>query len=577
MKSSFFVVKRNIVVQLSIILICVFCTQTVNAQSDINDIEFMEIQNQILAHIRFSYVDTISNITLLRGAIDGIIDQLDPHSSYMPPKSADSFDERLRGNFQGIGITFTMVDDKITVIEVIDGGPSERAGLKCRDKIVKINNEDVIGIDMDEVKNLLRGPADTKVNVHIERPGEKRLKKIEIVRDNVELNSISHYYMLDDITGYVALTRFTMRSNEEMKYALQNLKKQGMKQLVLDLRNNSGGLIDAARNVVEYFISNGIIVSTKSRFQSRYRELKASGNAPYGDIPLIVLINHGSASASEIVAGALQDHDRALIVGQTSFGKGLVMDPIQLGLRNEKKDFGLLMLTVARYYTPSGRLIQRPYNGTKEEYLQEGLDDYDPNADETVENGEVFYTDLGREVYGGGGITPDVTLPPTRKLNSLERQFRQTNVIFEFLDQYLLTAENIPEDFDDFLTEYSIPDQELENLKAFAVENEIEIDDTPVKQDALSKFLVTIDVPEDSVAVVEDVVRSLGVDLEETLYEKSMDFLKREIKMEMARMLWGTNERYQVWHSEDTELKEAITHFDDAEELLQRRLAIGNL
>ncbi len=577
MKSSYYIVKRNIIIQLSIVLICVFCTQTVHAQNDINDLDFMEIQSQILTHIRFAYVDTISNITLLRGAIGGIIDKLDPHSSYMPPKSADSFDERLRGNFQGIGITFTMVDDKITVIEVIDGGPSERAGLKCRDKIVKINDEDVIGIDMDEVKNLLRGPAYTKVNVHIERPGVKRLKKIEIIRDNVELNSISHYYMLDDITGYVALTRFTMRSNEEMKYALQNLKKQGMKQLVLDLRNNSGGLIDAARNVVEYFISNGIIVSTKSRFQSRYRELKASGNAPYGDIPLIVLINHGSASASEIVAGALQDHDRALIVGQTSFGKGLVMDPIQLGLQNDKKDFGMLMLTVARYYTPSGRLIQRPYNGTKEEYIKEGLDDYDPNADDAVENGEVFYTDLGREVYGGGGITPDVILPPTRKLNSLERKFRQTNVIFEFLDQYLLTAENIPKDFDDFLAEYSIPDQDIENLKAFAVENEIEIDDTPVRQDALRKILVKIDVPEDSVAVVEDVVRSLGVNLEETLYEKSIDFLKREIKMEMARMLWGTDERYQVWHSEDTELKEAITYFEDAEELLQRRLAIGNL
>ena len=296
------------------------------------------IQQYILTYVRNEYVDSIGTSELLDGAISGMIDKLDPHSSYMPPEQASDFAERIQGGFAGIGITFVLVDGKITVIDVVEGGPSEASGIRSRDKIIQIEGQDVKTLVpdgnkeklQDTIKDKLRGDPGSKVTVLIERPGRPSPVKTVITRNWVELNSVSHAYMLDRTTGYVALTRFSVNTKNDVEKALDRLKQKGMERCVLDLRNNSGGVLDAAVGVVNLFIKEGKVVYTLGRKKSGNYTWSASGKAPFADIPLIVMVNHGSASASEIVAGALQDHDRALIVGQTSFGKGLVMNPIRL-------------------------------------------------------------------------------------------------------------------------------------------------------------------------------------------------------------------------------------------------------
>ncbi|MBT4484902.1 MAG: S41 family peptidase, partial [Candidatus Latescibacteria bacterium] len=391
-------------------------------------LEKISVQQKIFDNVRKSYVDTtLGENTLIDGAIQGMIDKLDPHSSYMPPKRASDFTEKIRGGFEGVGISFAIFDGKITVIQVIEGGPSEAAKIKSRDRIVKIDGKNVIGISNEEVKKLLRGEQKSKVSVHVERPGEDELLKFTITRDRIKLNSVSHAYMLDGETGYLAVTNFTIKTNYDVGRTLKKLKEQGMKKLVFDLRNNSGGSLEAAMHVVDYFISDGLIVETRGpREKGENREWFATGYAAYTEIPMIVLINHGSASASEIVAGALQDHDRALTVGQTSFGKGLVMRPITI-TGDSGKNLGSLMLSVAHYYTPSGRLIQRPYNNGKEEYIKEGFDSIDLNAADLAKGDKpVFHTDLGREVYGGGGITPDRQIVPLPRLNMMESALKRT-------------------------------------------------------------------------------------------------------------------------------------------------------
>ena len=546
-----------------------------NELEDIRD--NFTIQNKILDYVRNAYVDTVSITTLLNGSIQGMMDELDPHSSYMPFKAASEFKEKIRGGFEGIGITFAMIDEKITIIQVIEDGPSEKAGLKARDKIVKINDKDVIGVEQEKVKELLRGPANSSVQVHVERPGADDLQTFTIVRDRVNLNSVSHAYMLNRETGYVKISKFTTKTHYDVNNALRKLGDQGMKQLVLDLRSNSGGSLEAAVRVVDFFIKNkgALIVETRGTRPLDTNKLYTSGDARYAEIPLIVLINHGSASASEIVAGALQDHDRALIAGRTSFGKGLVMNSFTI--RSGKKNLGSLVLSVAHYYTPSGRLIQRPYDEGKEQYIREGFDDYDPNAvDATKTEAPVFHTDLGREVYGGGGITPDRNLEPLRQLNTIERALRSTNVFFEFADDYLLRHEDIPESFEEFLTDYVIPREDMLRFKQFAEDRDIDIDNDTAFREELEKLVGKYDLSQESVDIIIGALENYNIDLNENLFDKSTDFIEREIKQEIARIVWSPEARFRVWYSSDTELISALAYFGEAEELLKRRIAMGN-
>ena len=293
---------------------------------------------------------------------------------------------------------------------------------------------------------------------------------------------------------------------------------------------------------------------------------------------MIIMINHGTASASEIVSGALQDHDRALIVGQTTFGKGLVMNPFPLMNIREKKPYGTLMLSVARYYTPSNRLIQRPYDNGRDEYIKEGFDDIDPNAPDSSKAGKpVFFTDLGREVFGGGGITPDVSIDRPKNLNPYEAALRNSYVFFEFADDYLVRHTDIPSYFDDFLLHYRIPEAEIERFGKFASERGItNSDEKPLRkefEDMLKKQQFSNETIDKAIASVNE----SGVNLDETLLEQSVDFVELGLKQEIARMIWGPEARYRVIHTDDTELITALSYFDEAADLLARCLAIGNL
>jgi carboxyl-terminal processing protease len=566
---------------LSLLVAVWFVFPAANSSADtLNLNDKLLIQQYILTYVRSEYVDSISSSDLLDGAIEGMIEKLDPHSNYMPPQAADDFAERIRGEFAGIGITFTMVNGKITVIEVVEDGPSEAAGLKSRDKIIRINGEDAKSLSQEAIKERLRGDAGTKVTVLIERPGRPAPIQVVITRDMVELNSVTHAYMLNKTTGYISLTRFSMKTRTDMERAFAKLKERGMQQLVLDLRNNSGGVLDAAVGVVNLFLKEGKIVYTQGRKKTADHIWNASGDAPFPDLPLIVMVNHGAASASEIVAGALQDHDRALIVGQTSFGKGLVMNPIRLigpdaHDPNRKVQLGTLMLSVSRYYTPSGRLIQRPYAGSRDEYIKAGFDDIDPNASDSSRAGKpVYKTDLGRNVYGGGGITPDVTIMPLRKLNALERAIRNSNLSFEFADEYLLRHADILGDFPAFLADYRIPRAELVRFGAFITTKGVKVDSLSTFEEDLKKILAKYDIPATSMSRIENVLSEDRVHPDEHLFDRSMPFIEREIKQELARMIWGPEERYRVWHEDDTELSAAVACFPQAIELLTSRLAL---
>jgi carboxyl-terminal processing protease len=543
-------------------------------------IDKMRIEEDIRNYVRSDYVDSLNLSDLYDGAIEGMIGKLDPHSSYMPPQAADDFAERIRGEFGGIGITFTMVKDSITVIDLVEGGPSEAAGLKSRNRIVKIDGKDAIDLSQDAIKERLRGGPGTKVALLILRPGRAEPFEKVITRGIIEMNSVSHAYMIDSVTGYISLSRFSMKTRLDVVSALDRLHKKGMQRLVLDLRTNSGGVLDAAVEVVNLFLKDGKIVYTQGRKKSSDHVWNASGKAPYADLPLIVMVNHGSASASEIVAGALQDHDRALIVGQTSFGKGLVMNPIRLSAPdprtpNLKVPLGTLMLSVSRYYTPSGRLIQRPYSGSREEYVKEGFDDVDPNAADSSKTGKpVYKTDLGRNVYGGGGITPDVTIPPLRKLNPLERAIRSTNLCFEFADEYLNRHNDVPGDFPVFLSNYHISPEEIAKFGTFIRSRGIKPDSLSTFDAESGKLADKFDIPRTSLDRMEKVLEADKVHPDENLFERSVPFVERELKQEIARMVWGPEERFRVWHTDDTELITAMRYFPQATELLASRLAL---
>ncbi len=358
------------------------------------------------------YMDTVNMTQLTEKAIVATLKDLDPHSAYISKKDLEQANEPLVGRFEGIGITFQIFKDTILVIAPIPGGPSDKVGILAGDKIIKVDGEKAYGPDItnDWVMKHLRGKKGTKVVVSIYRKGVKGLLDFTITRDVIPLNSIDASFMLDKTTGYIKLSRFAQRSVEEFNKALDSLKRFGLKSLIFDLRGNSGGYLSTAQGIADEFLKAGkLIVYTKGVHSPR-ENLIATNAGNFENGKLIVLINEGSASASEIVSGALQDWDRAVLVGRRSFGKGLVQRPFRL------PDGSVVRLTVARYFTPSGRWIQKPYN--------HGVAEYYRDLQERMKHGELihpdsihfpdslkFHTASGRTVYGGGGIMPDIFVP----------------------------------------------------------------------------------------------------------------------------------------------------------------------
>jgi len=388
----------------------------------------------ILEQIQNNYVDPVDVSAFIEKTLPTFMEELDPHSVYLSPDELRTADEELRGNIEGIGIVFNVPSDTATVINVVVGGPSEKMGLQPGDKIIKIDTQIVAGVQMDQdsIVRLLKGPKGTQVDVHVKRYGENDLIHFSIVRDKIPVNSVDVAYMADSLTGYIKLSRFSMTSYAEVLGAIADLMKQGMKQVIFDLRDNSGGYLDQALKITgEFLDENKLVVYTEGEHRERQDFYTKKRGFCY-DMPLAVLINEASASSSEIMAGALQDNDRGTIIGRRSYGKGLVQEPIYFS------DNSGLRLTVARFYTPLGRSIQKPYMSNSREYAYDLLERYKHGElmqeDSIPKNDSLrFVTQAGKVLYGGGGIIPDVFVPlDTTGVNDLYLRISRQNLPIRF-------------------------------------------------------------------------------------------------------------------------------------------------
>jgi len=396
----------------------------------------------LLDYIQYQYVDTINKKELVEKTVTSLLHSLDPHSDYIPASEFETVNEPLEGNFDGIGVEFNIIKDTIRVITPIEGGPSEKIGIKAGDRILKVNGKTVAGVKITnkEVFENLRGKRGSLVKVTILRNGAAKPLEFEITRDAIPLYSLDVAYMLTKDIGYIKISRFAATTYDEYLKAFNKLSGQGMKKLVLDLRGNPGGFLNTAVELADEFLAKGLqIVYTEGKANPK-KVYKATERGGFENGPLVVLIDEGSASASEIVAGAVQDNDRAVVMGRRSFGKGLVQDQLQL------PDGSAIRLTVARYYTPTGRSIQKPYTDDKEAYYNEETERYEHgellNQDSVkFDKSKRFVTAGGKVVYGGGGIMPDVFVPiDTAKSTSfLNRSFYYGYIntfAFEYADDH---------------------------------------------------------------------------------------------------------------------------------------------
>lgn len=387
----------------------------------------------LLEMIRYAYVDTVNEEALTEEAIKAVLKKLDPHSVYIPASELKEMNEPLVGKFEGVGIQFNIFEDTILVTQTIAGGPSEKLGIRAGDRIVRIDNENVAGVKMTNngVTKRLRGDKGTKVKVEIMRRGEAELLEYMITRDKIPIFSVDAAYMADLETGYIKISRFADATVEEFKQALGKLKSEGMKHLILDLSGNGGGYLNRAVELADEFLADDKLIVYTEGINSPKQELFSSSTGEFEKGKLVIIIDEYSASASEIVSGAIQDHDRGLIIGRRSFAKGLVQKPMPL------PDGSAVRLTISRYHTPSGRCIQKPY---------ESGDEYDEDISKRFKNGELYHADSikfidslkykttsGRIVYGGGGIMPDLFVPLDTSYNSKYlADLQRKSVLFEF-------------------------------------------------------------------------------------------------------------------------------------------------
>ncbi len=493
---------------------------------------------EILTFVQRDYVDEVDTDELVETAINRMLEKLDPHSVYIPAKDLELAKSQLEGEFDGIGIQFDIIKDTIYVVAPISGGPSEEVGLVSGDKIVEVDDEVVAGVGVDNRKvfELLRGKKGTEVKVGVKRRSADDLIDFTITRDKIPQESVDVSYMIDDEVGYIKVSRFAATTYDEFHDALADLKSKGMTKLVLDLQGNPGGYMDKAINIADEMLSeNKLIVYTKGK-QPRYNsEARAYREGIFENQPIIVLIDEGSASASEIVAGALQDNDRALIVGRRSFGKGLVQMPIPLDDGSE------LRLTISRYYTPSGRSIQKPYEAGAKEYGDDITNRFEHgeliNPDSIhFEDSLKYETSKGRVVYGGGGIMPDyfVPLDTTNSRNKFLIALYSTNAVREYTLLYYQNNKEKLEGmtYDEFYNNFEVSDKMLSRIVDLVGESEVEY------------------TPED--------------------YEAGKERLRDQVKALIARSVWGNKGAYPVYNQRNDVLQEALKLFDQAEKLASR-------
>lgn len=538
MKNSKFSIRLPLFISVAMALgILIGATMVDDKGKDSDFYKNINKLRQVMTYIQNDYVDEVDTEEIVDGVIEDMLTRLDPHSVYITKEDLELTQSQLQGNFEGIGIEFNIFKDTVYVVAPLSGGPSEKLGLMSGDKIIRVDGENIagIGISNRDVINRLRGPKGSEVDVSIMRKGEEELIDFTITRDVIPQYSVDVSYMINDEVGYIKVSRFSATTFLEFKESMFRLKEQGMQKLILDLTGNPGGYLDKAVEMADEFLEdNKLIVYTEGK-EKKYNDSHISRReGEFEKGPLIVLIDEGSASASEIVAGALQDHDRALIVGRRSFGKGLVQMPIRLN------DGAQLRLTISRYYTPSGRCIQKPYNGSIEEYHKEYV--------ERFENGEVFseenvkvndslvyFTEKGRKVFGGGGIVPDYFVPFDTSGNSryLNKLFT-TNTVAEYTLKY--HEENA---------------QKLEDM-------------------GLDKFIREFKVSDAMMNEVVKLAKTNGVKFDKKQYLQSEPLIKNYIKAYIARSVWDNEGFYPIFNQNNEIINKALELFDEAELLAQK-------
>ncbi len=502
-----------------------FCFQSASGQnlSGNEAIHKLQIAEFAISNL---YVDEVDENKLVESAITGMLENLDPHSTYSDAEEVKKMNEPLQGNFEGIGVQFNMVEDTLLIIQPVANGPSEKVGIMAGDRIIQVNDTLIAGVKMtnEEIMSRLKGPKGSKVKVSILRRGINELLPFTIIRDKIPLYSITATYMIEPDIGYIRIDRFGATTTEEFKSALATLQKKGMKNLILDLQDNGGGYLNAAIELSNEFLQQKeLIVYTEGRRTPR-SDFFAKGDGKFKNGKLVVLINEFSASASEITAGAVQDWDRGIIVGRRSFGKGLVQRPIDL------PDGSMIRLTVARYYTPSGRSIQKPYE-SPDEYNQDLINRY--NSGEMMSADSIHFPDslqtktlkLGRTIYGGGGIMPDYFVPiDTTRYTNYHRQLVAKNIVLgttmKYIDHNRKDLQNRFKNFDSFNREFVVDDSLLDPLLKAATE--------------------------------------AGIEFNQEQYQRSLPLLKTQLKALLARDLWDMSEYFHVMNTSNETMRKAL-------------------
>jgi len=520
----------NYLYSLLFIIYFIVCCNTASYSQNNNEIT--NKFNRVIDYINSYYVDTVNQNKLVEYAIIEVLKKLDPHSIYINKDEVREMNEPLEGSFEGIGIQYNIVNDTIMVIEPIAGGPSEKVGILAGDKIVQIDGTNVasIGIKNSDIIKKLRGAKGTKVNILIKRRREKKLLDFTVERDKIPIFSIDATYMVDKTIGYIRLTRFSATTMNEFYKAIENLKKQGMKKLILDLQNNSGGYLNVAVELADQFIEGNKIIVYTEGVNNPKSEYKTSNKGVFKKGELVILVDENSASASEIVSGAIQDWDRGLIIGRRTFGKGLVQRPFTL------QDGSMIRLTIARYYTPTGRLIQKSYKNGYFEYSKDIINRY--NNGELSNSDSIHFPDsLKKEtlinkriVYGGGGIMPDIFVPiDTSYYSDWGRQLFRKGTLYKFILNYI--------------------DINRANLKskypAFNIYNE--------------QFIVT-----DSIltALVQEAEKD-KIKKDDKAFEGSKEHLRILIKAYIADNLFTSSEKVQIQNQYSEEFKMAVEVLKD--------------
>ncbi len=508
--------------------------------------EKMQIFNFILKEVQKSYIDPVDPSDLIDEAIRGMLANLDPHTTYLSRDQFESWNKSFEG-FSGIGIYYNIINSKIIIMSLLENRPAEQAGILPGDEIIAINEEPVDVKSQSEIISLLKGAPGSKVSILLQRHSWPEPKNFSLIREQVFIKSVDDAYLLANQIGYVRLNRFTASSSSELYNALKSLQASGMKRLILDLRDNGGGLMSAAIEVVDLFLpGKRKIVIKKGRSEHSYEAFYTSGQAPFPNLPLIMLINHGSASSSEIVAGAIQDWDRGLIAGEASFGKGLVQSQIRF------PDNSALLITTARYYTPSGRLLQRDYRKkTKDQYYAEAYDDSIRNS--LLANAETFKTMQGRLLNSQGGIKPDIPLKSGQNeiSSDLKRLFfyaqTKNQILDIFVDEYLSSP-----------NEFAISPKDRENHKKL---------DNLINHFALNSNMIKS---------LSNIIERINYPFTPQQIQANLADLEFLIQGNIAYRIWGEYGRFKVKLTRDDFLQEALKHFQEADDLLNNSLQLYN-